>query len=199
MTTASKLPMYIDRRLQGVHRTGTVFIGVAAFLVAGAVQASDVHGMYFEGGSTFRGGVNADLVGVGLITSWDQVGAGASPNLYFAWDLFIDQWRAPESADGRRNYAQLGAIATWRYRPRTVAGWFVDTGIGVTVSDHVYRTQGGRFSTAFQFTEVLAVGRTWGVLDEHEISARLQHVSNGSIKRPNPGANFWRVRYLRRF
>jgi lipid A 3-O-deacylase len=31
------------------------------------------------------------------------------------------------------------------------------------------------------------------------VSVRVQHVSNASIKKPNPGANFVRLRYLYRF
>ena len=77
--------------------------------------------------------------------------------------------------------------------------WFAEAGIGGTLMDSLYRTTSREFSTAFQFTEQIGVGRNFGERGEHELSVRLQHVSNGGIKEPNPGENFWRVRYLYRF
>jgi lipid A 3-O-deacylase len=72
----------------------------------------------------------------------------------------------------------------------------MEGGLGGTVKNHVNRTADEPFSTAFQFTEVVGVGRSFGAHGEHEVSVRLQHVSNASIKKPNPGANFVRLRYL---
>ena len=65
--------------------------------------------------------------------------------------------------------------------------------------DSIYRTASREFSTTFQFTEQLGGGRNFGSRGEHEVSVRVQHFSNGGIKEPNPGENFWQVRYLYRF
>jgi lipid A 3-O-deacylase len=46
---------------------------------------------------------------------------------------------------------------------------------------------------------VIGMGRSFGGHGKNEISLRLQHFSNGGIKKPNPGENFVRVRYTRRF
>nr|WP_311732042.1 acyloxyacyl hydrolase [Variovorax paradoxus] len=53
--------------------------------------------------------------------------------------------------------------------------------------------------TRFQFTEQLGIGRNFGAQGEHELSLRLRHFSNAGIRKPNPGENFVRVRYLYRF
>lgn len=181
-----------------------VALGLGALLVC-ATQAlaygDATPGFYVEGGKALHGGADTDAWALGAVLPWSPGGAGVVNGRSFAWDLFASQWRAPhEAGDGRRNYVQLGAIATWRYRfDQGSSPWFAEAGIGGTVMNHVYRTPERSFSTAFQFTEVLGLGRSFGERGEHELSVRLQHVSNGGIKRPNPGANFVRLRYLYRF
>lgn len=126
----------------------------------------------------------------------------------FAWrgltahlDGFISVWSADNRA-GRtdRNLTQIGQIAVLRYRfggsPRR---WFTDLGVGLTFSDRHYRTLKHAFSTRFQFTEVIALGRGFGDRRQHEVALRLQHVSNAGIRNPNPGEDFLRLRYLYRF
>ena len=173
------------------------------FLGAGGASAfgDATPGMYVEGGTTVHGGTDADAWAIGAVLPWSWRGAGGPEDgTSFAWDLFASQWRAPEAIDGRRNYAQIGVIATWRYRfDQGTSPWFVEGGLGGTVMNHVYRTADEPFSTAFQFTEVVGLGRSFGARGEHELSVRAQHVSNASIKKPNPGANFVRLRYLYRF
>lgn len=158
-------------------------------------------GFYGEGGQALHGGADTDAWALGAVLPWSPGGTGAVNGRSFAWDLFASQWLAPrEGSDARRSYAQVGAIATWRYRfDQGRSPWFAEAGLGGTVMNHVYRTPERSFSTAFQFTEVLGLGRSFGERGEHELSVRLQHVSNGGIKKPNPGANFVRLRYLYRF
>ncbi len=39
----------------------------------------------------------------------------------------------------------------------------------------------------FHFTSTLVVGRTFGARDSVALSLRIQHMSNGSLSRTNPG------------
>lgn len=183
------------------HTRSAVATGLL-LLCAGTASAfgDATPGIYLEGGRTFNGGTDADAWAIGAVLPWSWHERGAEDGTSFAWDLFASQWRAPEAVDGRRTYAQIGVIATWRYRfDRGASPWFVEGGLGGTVMNHVYRTADEPFSTAFQFTEVVGIGRSFGARGEHELSVRAQHVSNASIKKPNPGANFVRLRYLYRF
>lgn len=95
---------------------------------------------------------------------------------------------------GRNTFTQIAAVPMLRY---TFDGgrspWFVEAGIGVSLTDRIYRTDKKAFSTTFNFSDNLVVGRSLG--KGCEISLRLQHVSNASIKRPNPGENFLQARY----
>ncbi|TPG24978.1 acyloxyacyl hydrolase [Variovorax guangxiensis] len=180
-------------------------LGTSLLLLLGAGPAAAfgdaTPGFYVEGGSTFQGGADADAWAAGAVLPWSPSGDYTVDGRSFAWDLFASQWRSPERLDGgRRNYAQIGVIATWRYRfDAGRSPWFADAGIGGTVMNHIYRPTERPFSSTFQFTEVLGLGRSFGQRGEHEVSMRVQHFSNAGIKKPNPGANFVRLRYLYRF
>lgn len=159
-----------------------------------------VPGMYVEGGRALYDRGRTDAWAVGIVVPWSWSDLGPANGLSFAWDLFASHWRAPSLKSGDRDYVQFGGIATLRYRfDGGDSPWFAEAGLGGTVMNHLYRTPEREFSTTFQFTEVLGLGRSFGTRGEHELSVRLQHFSNASIKDPNPGANFARLRYLYRF
>lgn len=190
-------------QLPAVFRT-VLFAG-SVFLSLGAAAASsdEMKGAYIDFGRTPSGSNNTDSLTAGLVVPalmapramWGGV-------MTFYWDFFLSAWRAPEPPNGadKKNYAQIGGIGNFRYRfGEGQSPWFVEAGLGGTVTDSLYRTPDRQFTTAFQFTEQLSVGRSFGAAREHELSLRIQHFSNGGIKEPNPGENFVRVRYLYRF
>ncbi len=141
------------------------------------------------------------VVSTGVLVPFDLPFKNYWPSGFSSYaDFFVSDWRVSASAGGRRNYVHLGVIGTLRWRPDAGASpWFAEAGVGATVLNHVYKTDDRAFSTAFQFTPLLGVGRSFGSHGQHELSLRFQHVSNGSIKQPNPGINFLRLRYGYRF
>ncbi|MDM0075309.1 acyloxyacyl hydrolase [Variovorax sp. J2P1-59] len=177
-----------------------VFTGCLWLTAAAAAHPDQTRGVYLEAGQAPHSEGNTDSMSIGLVVPWGRWASEPPGALSFYWDFFASAWRAPEPGGDKRNYAQVGVIANWRWRfSQGESPWFVDAGIGGTVMDSLYRTTSREFSTAFQFTEQVSVGRNFGSQREHEVSLRFQHVSNGGIKEPNPGENFWRVRYLYRF
>jgi lipid A 3-O-deacylase len=117
------------------------------------------------------------------------------------WELTLSRWSYP-AMDGRREawLGQLGVVPTFRYRPGGGASrWFVEAGVGATLTTTIYQTQRKRFSTSFNFADHVGVGRSLGASGEKEISLRFRHFSNAGIKHPNPGVNFVEVRYSFRF
>jgi lipid A 3-O-deacylase len=50
-----------------------------------------------------------------------------------------------------------------------------------------------------QFRRLVAVGRSFGAVRQHQVSLRVQHFSNAGIKKPNPGENFVQLRHAWRF
>jgi len=107
-----------------------------------------------------------------------------------------------QSADraGLSHLSQFALVPVLRYRPADGASpWFLETGVGVTATSSVYRTRQKSFSTTFNFSTHLAIGRSFGAQHQHEIALRLEHFSNAGIKHPNPGENFVQLRYASRF
>ena len=95
---------------------------------------------------------------------------------------------------------QLGMTPVLRYRwGEDRRRWFAELGVGINVLTPIFNDEDRRFSTAFNFGDHLALGRSFGDDAREEIALRVQHYSNGGIKQPNPGINFVQVRYSHRF
>lgn len=156
-------------------------------------------GLYVEAGRT-PGGSDTNSLSLGLLLPWPGLVPRDGP-WSFHTDLYLSQWSARgQDGGGRHSYTQLGAIATVRYRfDDGRSPWFSEAGLGATVLDGLYHSREKDFSTRFQFTEVLGLGRSFGPHGEHELSLRVQHFSNGGIRHPNPGENFLGLRYAYRF
>ena len=170
-------------------------------LGAAAAPADSALGVYLDAGRAPHGNDSTDSLTIGVVMPWTPRQPAQGGALSFYWDFFLSRWRAPlPSGLDHRSYNQIGVIANWRYRfDRGDSPWFAEAGIGGTVMDELYRTPSRDFSTRFQFTEQIGFGRSFGAQGAHELSLRLQHISNAGIKEPNPGENFVRVRYLYRF
>jgi lipid A 3-O-deacylase len=110
-------------------------------------------------------------------------------------EAFLGEWSARQVGE-RRSFTQVGVLPLVRIRFRGGASpWFVEGGIGASVSSPVYRTANKEFSTSFNFVDVLGIGRSLDAQHRQELSLRLQHISNADIKQPNPGENFLQLRY----
>ena len=179
----------------------------AGTLLAAACSASawqdETMGAYGAWGSAVTSEGNTQAPSIGLIvpyqgwTPWDR---GAGTTWYF--DVFLSQWRTDRSNDPSQhpNIGQIGAAAIWRHRfGEGSSPWFAEAGLGVTTTNHLYRTVSKEFSTTFNFVSQLGVGRSFGADGRHEVSVRIQHYSNARIKEPNPGENFVQLRYGYRF
>jgi lipid A 3-O-deacylase len=115
--------------------------------------------------------------------------------LYGYWEASIGRWSTSEAdASSYAWVTQLGVTPTLRWYPRGAA-WFVEGGIGANVITPIYRSSDRHFTTAFNFGDMLGIGRRVGEDGREEVSLRLQHFSNAGIKRPNPGENFVQLRY----
>lgn len=169
-------------------------------LVASAAEDRRA-GFYADGGRAPHNDTSTEALTIGVVLPWTPRQSVQGGAVSFYWDLFLSQWRALTfDRSGHHNYSQLGALAGWRYRfDHGASPWFVEAGLGVTMMNDRYQTPDRSFSTRFQFTEQLGIGRSFGIKGEHELSLRLQHFSNAGIRKPNPGENFVRLRYLYRF
>ena len=122
---------------------------------------------------------------IGLLTGYTEVALG--------------RWQTNGTEDDR-GYTRFGVTPVLRLYPKALGdGWFGELGIGANVVTPLFRNGGNSFSTTFNFGDHLAIGRRFGTQGEHELALRFEHFSNAGIKRPNPGQNFFQVRYAYRF
>ncbi len=182
----------------------------AAIMLASIGMAPETHAqqggvttyrLYADAGVTVKSD-STHIASLGLLLpasapAWLPRNAGP---LSSHWDLSLNVWRAPDSDGGRRTFTQFAGLYVWRHSIGGKASpWFLDLGLGASLFDQVYATRSRRFSTAFQFTEALGIGYIFGPGDAYEVSLRAQHVSNGGIKKPNPGEDVIRLRFAARF
>ncbi|KAF1050135.1 acyloxyacyl hydrolase [Xylophilus sp.] len=179
---------------------------VVAALLALATLAGSAHaqqsptapgyGLHVQYGSAEHG---TDSYTIGVTKPWDwQTGLWGTQVTGY-WDLYGSRWQIDQRLDRDHTWL-IGLTPAFRVRfDEGRSPWFLDAGIGITATDHLYHTQNKKFSTAFNFSDHLGVGYSFGAAREHEIQLRLNHLSNASIKKPNPGENFVQVRYAYHF
>lgn len=125
----------------------------------------------------------------------------ANGELSATMDASVGRWWVNEDGMVHSPWVtQLGMTPVLRYRwGEDRRRWFAELGVGINVLTPIFNDEDRRFSTAFNFGDHLALGRSFGDDAREEIALRVQHYSNGGIKQPNPGINFVQVRYSHRF
>jgi len=142
-------------------------------------------------------GVADEVTAATAGVTWDL-----KPNwLSSAWSVYIEaslsrwQSRGGQPSDSG-TLMQLALIPVFRYRfDEARSPWFVEGGIGPTVTSSIYRSRETHFSTAFNFGDHLGVGYAFGQTRNSEVVLRAEHFSNAGIKEPNPGKNFIELRF----
>jgi hypothetical protein len=186
-----------DTARRSVRGRCIVSAAVAAgwLLAAAAAQAQSIvpSGAFVQFGA---GSKTRSLV-VGATWDWQRQWRFERGTLGGYWELALGNW---QSEAGRSDawLTQLGITPVFRFRPEGSA-WFFEGAIGINLLTPKYHSSEKRFSTRLNFGDHLAVGRSFGAGARQELSLRLEHYSNGGIRRPNPGENFVQLRYARRF
>jgi hypothetical protein len=173
-------------------------VAAAAALAACACLA---HADWRPDGVVLEAGIGRNgnaLLGAGL--SWDWGWRHATESFEFSarTDLLLNEWRADDFGRGHQNFTQVVLLPTLRMAlDQGRSPWFFELGIGASYMDPLYVTPAKQFSTRFNFYDVLGFGYRLG--RDRELGLRLNHVSNGGIKNPNPGEEFLQLRFLQRF
>ena len=149
---------------------------------------SGVYGQYGRTASD----TNVGTFGITAPIDWKSSLWGTSVGAY--WDLGYS--RLPSGIDNNDTTHLLSLKPAFRFRFANGASpWFADAGIGATYTNARYRTADKEFSTRFNFASHIGAGYSFGQRREHELVLRVEHTSNASIKKPNPGENFVQLRY----
>jgi lipid A 3-O-deacylase len=162
---------------------------------AQAASAWRPTGVFIQGG----GGSDVHSVTAGVTWDWRWQHDFAIGKLAGYTEVDVSRWRTSTGANDH-GFTQFGIVPVLRLYPRAWAsGLFLEAGIGANVITPHYCNDTKVFSTDFQFGDHVAFGRRFGAQEASEISVRIQHFSNGSMKHPNPGENFLQARIVHRF
>ena len=173
-----------------------LLLGLAAAESAMAQDGASGSSVFLQAGTV--GSTRA--VTAGVTSDWGVGWALGPGRLGGYWEASIAQWSYKASGGGDAQLTQLGLKPAFRYRFADGGSpWFVEAGVGLTMTNRRYVTDRKQFSTRFNFGDHLALGRNFGDAGRHEIALRVEHFSNGGYREPNPGENFLELRYAYRF
>lgn len=99
-------------------------------------------------------------------------------------DLALGGWN-----NGHHTVYDLGVTPVFRFQ-RT-SGSYLEAAVGFHAVSELQFERNRETSTRFQFGDHVGAGIVRG---RYDVGLRLQHLSNGGIRNPNPGINFLIVR-----
>lgn len=130
----------------------------------------------------------------GLSWDWGEHETLSLP-LGLRGEVSLGRWRTRSDAGTSAAwFTDFGLTPVVRYRFQR-SRLFVEAGIGVHFVSPLYVNGDRHFSTRWNFGDHLAIGGRFGERDRHELALRLQHYSNGGVRKPNPGEDFLHLRY----
>ena len=138
------------------------------------------------------GGSSTETLTLGLLWRLTPTGHFAGGTLTGYVEASIGFWSPPDDTSSRW-VTQVGLTPVLRWRGD--GPWFGELGIGANIIAPIFSSADRRFSTNFNFGDHLAFGRHFGARDQHEVALRVEHFSNGGIRKPNPGINFVQLRF----
>lgn len=175
-----------------------LFCLAAVWFGAASAQGLAPTAVFVQGGGSGDQDVGAASIGALWPWSWRTTLMGAQVTAQT--ELYASHWSARQAGGGRRGFVQLGLVPLFRLRPSGgQSPWFVEGGIGLSIMDRRFESADKTFSTRWNFSDNLAVGRSFGERSRHEVSLRWQHSSNAGVKKPNPGMDLVLVRYTANF
>lgn len=185
--------------------TGAVRLGMGlaialATLLPAAASAKELVspvGVFVEGGISD----DSRSVVVGAAWTWLQPSKWGSGNWSGYLETSIGEWACHRESGAHYHHCstQVGLTPVIRYTPDWWEHWYMELGIGADVITPAWHTDKREFSTQFNFGDHVGLGRKFGEQGLDEIELRAEHYSNGGYKHPNPGENWFQLRYMHWF
>jgi hypothetical protein len=138
-----------------------------------------------------RGDDDLTLLRVAAQWRWDWRLASGGWHLGGYWEVSAGGWRG-----GNHDVYDIGVTPVFRFQ-RSEGGPYVEAAIGARVVSDRHVTRRDTFSTRYQFADHIGLGTRFGERNRYDLGLRLQHMSNGGIREPNPGINFLMLRLQR--
>lgn len=169
----------------------------AALLMSLPCSAIDITGASLE----FGGSSQVRILRAQLQSTWQQRWFQSNgTHLGGYWDAGLAQWRGNSFRNipgQRQDITSIGLTPMFRFQSDTMLGWYAEGGIGVNLLSKRYDNNDDFLSTSFQFNDRLGFG--YVNKEGWDVGIRLEHFSNGGIKRPNSGVNFLILNVARQF
>jgi hypothetical protein len=159
---------------------------VLLFGVAPASHAVD--SIAFEAGT----GDKIRMARVGVQWKWaQQWWRSNGTHIGGYWDLNLGRWQGDryQNVPGRKqNITTIGLTPVFRFQNDTLKGFYLEGGIGANYLSELYDNNDDKLSTRFQFGDHLGIGYVFS--NNLDLGLKVQHYSNGGIKKPNSGVDF---------
>ena len=124
--------------------------------------------------------------------AWKSWGTPHGWRYALANEYQLGLWHGRQrAAEDRQLFdGSVSAVLTVRAPERMAWAPYLEAGFGGHLISRTHIDTDREFSTAFQFGEFLGLGTDIGERNQYSLAARIQHVSNGSIHKPNDGVTF---------
>jgi lipid A 3-O-deacylase len=164
-----------------IRKIGAVAGAGALFFLAGAAHAVD--GVAAEVG---YGDDRTSVLRLSFTDNWRKRDPAVTDwHLAGYWEFSAALWDNPDESS-----ADLGATPVFRFQRRS---FYFEGAIGFHLVSNRISAQ-RTFSTVFQFGDHLGAGLRFGAGARYDLGVRVQHLSNGGLRKPNPGINFLLMR-----
>ncbi|SFV06231.1 Lipid A 3-O-deacylase (PagL) [Pseudoduganella namucuonensis] len=189
MAPTQKEPMYIKH----------IIAASAALLAVQASHAADR--MFDTVYGEFASGSKIRMARAGATADWNKQwfqSNGTSLSGY--WDASVGAWRGTQARNipgAHQNIVDIGFTPVFRFQSDSKKGFYAEAGIGLHLLSKTYNNNDDRLSTAFQFGDHIGVGYVFN--NNWEVALKMQHYSNGGIKKPNSGVDYGVVKVAYRF
>jgi hypothetical protein len=113
------------------------------------------------------------------------------------WEASVGRWDGHSAAGDNQTITDLGITPVFRFQQKNPSGFapYAEAAIGFHLITPTFINADRKFSTAFQFGDHVGLGVRFGDRQQFDLGYRFQHLSNGSIKKPNQGINFNQIRF----
>jgi len=116
------------------------------------------------------------------------------------WDASVGYWQERQWNNipgDKKSLGDIGITPVFRFENTNKKGFYVEGGIGAHLLTKTYNNNDDHLSTAFQFGDHIGVGYVFD--NRWEVALKAQHFSNGGIKSPNSGVNFFVMKVAYRY
>lgn len=180
-----------------VSRGGTVRVALLLLASGGCISSTLAADVPFSVGGLYGYGNRTNVYGIQAVWAPQEGNEFLAPHdLGLRLTAQVARWVASESDAQYHSLTDGSVMAELRYWLSSEAPVrpFAEAGLGLHLLSNV-RIAERQLGVAFDFGTQVAVGAVFGDYGRYELAAFAHHASNGGIKDPNDGINYFGVRF----